>query len=61
MLNDVTLDRLRTMRLSGMAEAWIAQQQDPESSRLSFDERLALLVDAEALYREIARRRRGRA
>ena len=58
MLNEPTLDKLRSMRLSGMADAWLAQQQDPDGSRLSFDERLALLVDAEALYRENRRLKR---
>ena len=58
MLNEPTLDKLRSMRLSGMADAWLSQQQDPESSGLSFDERLALLVDAESLYRENRRLKR---
>jgi DNA replication protein DnaC len=58
MLNEPTLDKLRSMRLSGMAEAWEAQQRDPDSSTLSFDERLALLVDAEATYRENRRLKR---
>jgi DNA replication protein DnaC len=58
MLNEPTLDKLRSMRLSGMADAWTTQQQAPESSGLSFDERFALLVDAEALYRENRRLKR---
>ena len=58
MLNEPTLDKLRSLRLSGMADAWLAQQQDPEAAGLSFDERLALLVDAEALDRENRRLKR---
>lgn len=58
MLNEPTLDKLRAMRLAGMADAWLSQQQDPDISGLSFDERLALLVDAEALYRENRRLKR---
>lgn len=58
MLNEPTLDKLRAMRLHGMVEAWLAQQQDPQYAGLSFDERFALLVDAEALYRENRRLKR---
>lgn len=58
MLNEPTLETLRSMRLTGMADAWLAQQQDPECSSLSFDERLALLVQAEELYRENRRLKR---
>ena len=46
------------MRLTGMADAWIAQQVEPEIASLSFDERLALLVEAEAIYRENRRLKR---
>lgn len=58
MHNEPTLEKLRAMRLTGMADAWIAQQQDPEIASLSFDERFALLVEAEALYRENRRLKR---
>ena len=58
MLTEPTLFKLRAMRLIGLADALIAQQQDPECVSLSFDERLALLVDAEALYRENRRLKR---
>ena len=52
MLNEPTLDRLRTMRLTAMADAWLAQQEDSAITSLSFDERLGLLVEAEWVYRE---------
>jgi DNA replication protein DnaC len=52
MLNSPTVEKLRAMRLHGVLAAWEAQQQDPSSSSLPFDERLALLVDAEWLARE---------
>lgn len=52
MLNEPTHDKLRAMRLLGMAQAWDDQQKDPEHGGLGFDERFSLLVDAEALYRE---------
>lgn len=47
MLNEPTLDKLKELRLGALAEAWLAQQADPESASLGFDERLGLLVDAE--------------
>ncbi len=52
MLDEPTYERLISMRLRGLADAWRAQQQDPELSRLTFDERLGLLVDSEWTYRE---------
>jgi DNA replication protein DnaC len=52
MLTTPTLDRLNGLRLQTFALAWQAQQQDPAATALGFDERLALLVDAEYLARE---------
>jgi DNA replication protein DnaC len=52
MLTDPTLDRLKTLRLDAFAAAWRLQQQDPSLTALGFDERLALLVEAESLARE---------
>lgn len=52
MLTDPTLDRLRHLRLDAFAATWQAQQQDPALTALAFDERLALLVEAECLARE---------
>ena len=52
MLTTPTLDRLHGLRLHTFALAWQAQQQDPAATALGFDERLALLVDAEYLARE---------
>jgi hypothetical protein len=46
-----TLDRLRQLRLGAMADAYLAQHQDPTLSTLSFDERVSMLVDAEHLFR----------
>ena len=51
MLNEPTLDKLHALRLSAFAEAWREQQKNPEMASLDFDERLAMLVDAESLYR----------
>jgi DNA replication protein DnaC len=43
------------MRLRVMADTWVEQDKSPDTLALSFDERLALLVDAEMLARDNAR------
>jgi DNA replication protein DnaC len=45
MLMQPTIEKLYAMKLTGIAEAVRRQLEDPEASRLSFEERLALLVD----------------
>ncbi|HEV2181296.1 MAG TPA: IS21-like element helper ATPase IstB [Gemmatimonadaceae bacterium] len=52
MLTQPTLEKLRAMRLEGMADGWLAQQKDADATNLAFDERFALLVDAEWMHRE---------
>ena len=52
MLNEPTFQKLMTLRLGALADAWQAQQRDAKISSLSFDERLAILVDAEYLARD---------
>jgi DNA replication protein DnaC len=42
------IDRLRQMRLSGMAKALEELDHQPDAAGLSFDERLALLIEREA-------------
>jgi len=49
---DPTVERLRAMRLSAMADAYFAQRQDSKVAALGFDERFAMIVDAEHLYRD---------
>src|SRR5215467_5782490 len=55
MLNQPTLEKLETLRLRGMAEAFRTQsdpaQRDGPAS-LSFEERFALLVDQEWMWRQ---------
>lgn len=51
MLNGPTWERLSSMRLTAMAEAWDEQSRDPKLQRLGFDERFGMLVDAEWLSR----------
>jgi DNA replication protein DnaC len=52
MLNQPTTDKLKALRLDAMAAAWAEQQKRGDVAKLSFDERFALLVDAEWLDRE---------
>ena len=58
MLTNQTVESLRRMRLTGMAEAFLAQNQDPGCRELSFEERFGLLVDRESTYREDRRLKR---
>lgn len=51
MLMQQTLEKLRTLRLTGLADAYQAQAQHPDAASLSFDERFGLLVDHEDTYR----------
>ncbi len=52
MLTQHTLQKLHTLKLIGMLDAFEQQQAQPETHDLSFEERLGLLVDREILYRE---------
>ncbi len=53
MLNHQTLHTLRALRLPGMAEGLEQQLTQPSThAELGFEERLALLVDREASYRQ---------
>ena len=47
MLTQPTVDQLAALRLNAMSRAWQAQQADASMAELPFDERLALLVEAE--------------
>ena len=55
MLLHPTLEKLRTLRLSGMVKAWEDQQHNAEIAALSFEDRLGLLVDREMTVRESRR------
>ena len=52
MLNQQTVEKLYTMRMRGMADAFVQQQEDPQTSQLSFEERFALLVDRQWDWRQ---------
>src|SRR5205814_557514 len=58
MLTNPTIETLKSLKVYGMLEALEEQQQTPTVQGLSFEERLALLVDRERLYREHQRRTR---
>ncbi len=47
-----TLEQLRALRLTGMADALVQQGEQPATHELAFEQRLALLVDREVLHRE---------
>lgn len=52
MLTEPTIDKLKTLHLYAMANAWIAQSTDAAMREIDFDARFAMLIDAEALARE---------
>lgn len=53
-----TLEQLKDMKLTGLLEAWQEQQEQPTYHDLSFNERLALLVEREYLRRQQQRLKR---
>ena len=52
MLNQPTLEKLEAMRLHGMAQAWREMAKSEQAAELSFEERMALLVDRQFTWRE---------
>ena len=52
MLNEQTLDKLYTMKLTGMADAFRDQLNQPSIHDLSFEERFAFLVDQHFTWKE---------
>lgn len=55
MLSTPTMDKLETMKLTGIIKALRQQEDMPELQKLTFEERLGLLVDTEFLERENVR------
>jgi DNA replication protein DnaC len=58
MLIQPTLELLRRMKLQGMADALKLQAEQPQLHQLPFEDRLALLVDAERSHRDQSRIKR---
>ena len=52
MLVQPTLDKLREMKMTAMADSYRFQLEDPAMKNLSFDERFGLLVDIEYTSRQ---------
>ncbi len=58
MMMHQTLTQLRTLKLDGFADGLEEQLTQPGTAALSFEERLSLLVDREASWRDDRRRTR---
>jgi len=52
MLDEQTVGKLYEMKLNGMAEAYEEQRQQPRMAELSFEERFAMLVDRQLIWKE---------
>jgi DNA replication protein DnaC len=52
MLTQQTLEKLYTMKLNGMADAFQQQQEDTDIANLCFEERFGLLVDQQWTWKE---------
>jgi DNA replication protein DnaC len=51
-MNPSTVEQLKTLRLTGMLDAWGEQQTSPTYHDLNFDERFSLLVEREHYRRQ---------
>lgn len=58
MMTQATTSKLHEMKLFGMAHAFENQLDNPQSGKLSFEERFGLLVDQEHTYRDNRRLQR---
>jgi len=52
MLKEPTVEKLNGLHLHAFRAAWEEQGKDAEATRMGFDDRLGMLVDAECLWRE---------
>ena len=62
MLNQATLDKMQSMKMAAMVEAFHMQLQSTQYGELSFEERMGMLIDAEWTAREqrkLSRRLKG--
>ncbi len=51
-MNNQTVEKLYHMKLSGMVTGFNEQREQPSMTELSFDDRFAMIVEREWLYRE---------
>ena len=58
MLNEQTFDKLYAMKLIGMSEGFKEQLEQPPFRDLSFEERFAMLVDRQWIWKENKRLKR---
>ena len=52
MLNEPTMQKLYAMKLNGLAEAYEEQRRQPKMASMSFDERFAMLVERQWVWKE---------
>jgi DNA replication protein DnaC len=52
MLHHHTIDKLKTMKLNGMAQAFEEQLNTPSIENISFEERIGILIDREDSFRQ---------
>jgi DNA replication protein DnaC len=55
MLMQPTVEKLKSLNMYGMAEAFQSLNQNPDSASLSFDEKLGIIVDREIIRRDMKR------
>jgi DNA replication protein DnaC len=58
MLNQQTIEKLAALKLNGMAENFTIQLQQPKMNDLSFEDRFAMIVDAQWNWKENSRMKR---
>ena len=58
MLNQQTIEKLAALKLNGMAENFTLQLQQPKMNDLSFEDRFAMIVDAQWDWKENSRMKR---
>ena len=58
MLNQQTIEKLTALRLNGMADSFTLQLQQPKVNNLSFEDRFAMIVDAQWDWKENNRMKR---
>lgn len=58
MLNQQTIEKLMSLKLNGMADNFALQLQQPKINNLSFEDRFAMLVDAQWDWKENKRMKR---
>ena len=58
MLNQQTIEKLAVLKLNGMADNFTLQLQQPKMNNLSFEDRFAMIVDAQWDWKENNRMKR---